>query len=796
MKHALLLAVTIGVVAVRAQPPRDGTAAGARPVVVSGSVLTQGGDPIPNARVGVQPAGQGSPVVLTDANGAFTIALPTPRHHVVASKTGYARRDVAVAGDAPLTIRLERTAAISGRVVDELGDPVIGAVVSVDTVVPSADGKPPLVGTIRGTQTDDRGEYRFGGLPAATVTVAVAAPSGVRIEATINGMPSSILVDDSTTLGRPTAQKTYYPDARAAADAEPIGLQPGAERDHVDFVVPAERLSTGSIDSAGVNQQVVSSTLTTRGAGVVRGRVMSTEGRPIPRALVRIAVVAPPERSPAPRPLIRRGLMHTDEDGAFEFADLLAGTYQVTAAKSGFSPVGAYGPLSGGSSISLIYSIAETFDLADGAKREHVDLTLAPWRALSGRVVDERGDPVEGAAVMLYQSRYVNGARRLVEAFSSRFTNDLGQYRIYGVAPGRYIVSASIGAVSSTDVPGYGRSFFPGTSNPAEAQYVAVSAAQDTVGIEVALSRVATARVSGTLLNASGEPLGGGISLVSSRSASMVGTSVGARISSDGSFEFPNVPPGSYVIQVYQGRHNSFTEGEFAALPIAVSGSDVTGIVMQTSLGSTITGHVVFDTVNPAATPPFARVEISPELVDSDLSPGSGPEVAVDADGTFRIAGVHGPRRLQATRTPPGWALKEVRVNGGDVTDRALSFGTNAQSLSDVEVVLTDRINTIDVAVTGDRSKPAAATVLVFSSDRDRWYSGSRFLRKAAANADGAATIAGLPSGAYHAIAIARPPAEGPDAWQDPEFLESLIARATSVSLGEGDTRAVGLRIR
>lgn len=109
----------------------------------------------------------------------------------------------------------------------------------------------------------------------------------------------------------------------------------------------------------------------------------------------------------------------------------------------------------------------------------------------------------------------------------SRLTNDLGQYRLANLAPGRVIVSAAVGSVwpmPTADIPGYARSYFPGTSNASEAEFVALGTAQDTIGIDIPLSRVATARISGTLLNAAGEPMGGGINLVPSRSTRSVST--------------------------------------------------------------------------------------------------------------------------------------------------------------------------------------------------------------------------------------------------------------------------------
>src|SRR5438046_1593846 len=117
-------------------------------------------DPLHNARVSLSPSAQGTPVVLSDADGAFTITVPTGRYSIVASKTGYGRREVAATPGERVEIRLMRSAAISGRVVDEVGDPVPSARILAGTSI-SADNK--LAGGVA-TETDDRGEYRIGGL--------------------------------------------------------------------------------------------------------------------------------------------------------------------------------------------------------------------------------------------------------------------------------------------------------------------------------------------------------------------------------------------------------------------------------------------------------------------------------------------------------------------------------------------------------------------------------------------------------------------------------------------------------
>jgi hypothetical protein len=182
--------------------------------------------------------------------------------------------------------------------------------------------------------------------------------------------------------------------------------------------------------------------------------------------------------------------------------------------------------------------------------------------------------------------------------------------------------------------------------------------------------------------------------------------------------------------------------------------------------------------------------------VDFDLSPSNIATADIHEDWSFEITGVNGPRRLQLLRSPAGWALKAINVGGFDVMDRPLPFGRKEQSLNDVEVVLTDRGNELRGTIADDRARPAPGTnVVVFSTDRDRWYPSSRFLRTTVAGADGVFTIAGLPFGSYYAAAVAQLPLEGEDAWQSPEFLTSLVSRASTVTAGMGQNPSLSLRL-
>jgi hypothetical protein len=272
---------------------------------------------------------------------------------------------------------------------------------------------------------------------------------------------------------------------------------------------------------------------------------------------------------------------------------------------------------------------------------------------------------------------------------------------------------------------------------------------------------------------------------------------VGARVGDGGAFEFPNVPPGAYVIQTYRGARNRSTEGEFGALAVSVGERDIEGLTVQALAGSAITGRLSFIGSTPDAAPPRAGIDIEAVPSDSDLAPLNGRATAdIRPDWTFTMTGISGPRRLEVTRLPSGWSLQEIRVRGIDVTDRPLAFGTVAQSIDDVDVVLTNRVTRVSGRVTdGDGRAAVGATVVVFTPSRDRWYAHSRFMRAAIVGADGTFTIDGLPAGGYYAAALAAVPAGGDDAWRDPSVLESLVRPATTVSIGESGPTTVTLTV-
>src|SRR5206468_581645 len=135
-------------------------------------------------------------------------------------------------------------------------------------------------------------------------------------------------------------------------------------------------------------------------------------------------------------PLLINKAVLTDAGGRYEIDGLPAGRYTVSFTRANYvrATYGQRRPLGPGAAI----------EIANGQIVSRVDAVLLRTGVITGRIVDELGDPITGVQVMPMRWAFINGERRLQSSGMSAATNDLGEYRLFGITPGQYFVSATL----------------------------------------------------------------------------------------------------------------------------------------------------------------------------------------------------------------------------------------------------------------------------------------------------------------------------------------------------------------
>lgn len=520
---------------------------------------------------------------------------------------------------------------------------------------------------------------------------------------------------------------------------------------------------------------------------VVRGRVFAADtGQPLRKVLVRITSQSPPTSAGAPS---ENRLATTDASGGYEFKELPAGRYQLTATK--------------GSYISLQYGQRRALepgtplDLIDGHVMERVDFTLPRGAVITGRILDEFGEPVTDANVSLERYQYMSNGRRLIPTGRSAQTNDIGEFRLFAVPPGDYYLSARlVGAPfgNTADRSGYAATYYPGTPEIASAQKLTVGLGQTLHDLTMALIPTRTAQVSGTAMDSEGRPLTSGMLIVAQLNGASMGTA--NQVRPDGTFSVSNLTSGEYLLMIQQtttGIGMPTASGESASASVTVAGSDVTGVRLVGVKPRNVTGRLVIDAASAKTLRPSTiRIQAVPAVIRGFSLPFSVEAGAFKDDWSFTIQARPQVTRLNLIGLPAAVALKAIRVGGVDVIDSGVDIRPN-EDVTDVEIELTNKVTVVTGAVTNSRGEPVSNySVVAFSRNRDRWASPTRFTRSVRPDQSGRYKLDSLPPGDYYAVAV---DFIEPGSWGDSDVLDRLRAKASTFSLREGETKAVDLKL-
>jgi hypothetical protein len=556
---------------------------------------------------------------------------------------------------------------------------------------------------------------------------------------------------------------------------------------------------------AGQDRAPVDPQVRRQGTAVIRGVVVDgASGAPLRRAAVSLVV------EDLDRESSRAVATTSDASGQFEFTGVPAGRVQVTAARAGYF---AWDNVWNGEPEEIDWQT-----VAEGQRITGVRIQLFRGGVVSGRVLDEYGEAAVGVEIEVLRREPGDngGGLRSTSMPFTPMTDDTGAFRVWGLAPGDYIVGARpnrfMAETSGTDDArreGYSNTYYPGTASLSAARTVRVVPGRDTGGVSFGLVSVPLARLRGMVQlppEVPGRAVNLGVALVAPQRLDGYVTR-GARARDDGSFELTRLAPGTYQVTArYFGQGGAEFYG---TTEVEVSGADVDGVAVPLRAGTIVRGRVVNEAGEPVGVP--VMVSLSP--TGGSASPTPAP-ARTYSDGSFRIEGAFGPlrvravegrvipgaevpginvRRLQdvtpATRARTTWWLKSITLNGRDVTDEPIDVEGGGVVL---DVTMTNRATSVRGTVAWNRTRsPRPPAVVVFADDDSRWTRPSRYVGASEVDDSGRFDVRGLPAGPrYLAVAV-----EGASraVLARPEMLASLRSLATPLRVDDGGTHELAL---
>jgi hypothetical protein len=563
--------------------------------------------------------------------------------------------------------------------------------------------------------------------------------------------------------------------------------------------------------------------------GGIQGVVINTEGTPLSKATVDVL---------APGAIAPLYTTRSNADGRFFIPNVAPGKYRIAGTRAGYIRT-EYGQ-------KLPGSPALDVTIASGQRVADIRLTMIEGGTVSGRITD-KGQPVGIADVVAMKPVYNDGLTTMVPVLTDR-TNDLGEYHIFWLPPGRYHIVAVVWDTASR-VPYYvspegsddGSSFyterrngravlnraigsgaadneshvpiyFPGTPDPERAAIVEVKAGSDVRNIDIQADALITRRVRGRVtgassVNATGQPVLPQMGMLPLTS-SFITNIANAAVDATGAFDVPRVIPGRYVL--YALTRGSVGNITGRAL-VDVNTEDVNGVIVNLAPSIEVSGRVVIERQTPATGPDPALPALNVILRTDPILPGvpTGSTTPA-ADGTFKYpTGPNAPplqtgnyrvlvNPILTPAVPPGATppaipaalrnayVKSIQLGGDNVLNSGLRL--TGASQAELLIVIGTNPGALEGRVVNGNGQPVPASTVVMVPE-----GGLKFRvdhKVAFTDASGAFQIQGVPPGDYQVYAFEQ--IEKGD-WQNPTIMRPFEGQGKPLHVNEGGKGTIDL---
>lgn len=468
----------------------------------------------------------------------------------------------------------------------------------------------------------------------------------------------------------------------------------------------------------------------------------------------------------------------TDADGRFTIP-LEAGAYRLWVERPGFARL-AYGSRTPDGTGTVL-------TVAPGQQVHDVTLRIVPLGAISGRVFDEDGEPIQGAGIQVLRFSYSTGKRQLIPVAGSS-SNDRGEYRAYNLPAGRYYLLATLrGAPLSVPVEAsalvpeiqqpFAPMYYPGVLDFASASQIALPEGGELTDADFHLQRIPAVTVRGRILSPVQDLSGTQLQVVlahnDGNTASFINRASAAIDPASGRFEFRGVAPGSYLLVASQLSGNRALS---ARLPVEVSSAMQQNLTLSLTPGFEITGNIESEGEPPKLANLTLRLSPAEGLV-------LGPSVfsKTGPDGSVRLTGVTpGLWDFAVDPLPEGVWIKSATFGGQDVLRGSINISSGARG--PLRIVLATKGAQISGTVSEEGQSRSATVVLVPAATE---MQGSiRMYRATTTQDQGMFTFEGVPPGSYKLFALEE---VEPFAWLDPDFLKPVESLGESISVGDGE---------